>query len=125
MSMVDTTAGDTSVIEMMRNMADNATVRTVFGEPVTEDGITLIPVAKVSGGAGGGGGTGPDQKGQEAHGTGGGIGLSARPVGAYVIRNGRVSWRPAVDVNRVILGGQIVAVVALFTIRALLRKRRS
>jgi uncharacterized spore protein YtfJ len=125
MSMVDTTAADSSVIEMMRNMADNATVRTVFGEPVTEDGITLIPVAKVSGGAGGGGGTGPDQKGQEARGTGGGIGLSARPVGAYVIRDGRVSWRPAVDVNRVILGGQIVAVMALFTIRALLRKRRS
>jgi uncharacterized spore protein YtfJ len=125
MSMVDTTAADSSFIEMLRNMADNATVRTVFGEPVTEEGVTLVPVAKVSGGAGGGGGTGPDQKGQEAHGTGGGLGLSARPVGAYVIRDGRVSWRPAIDVNRVILGGQVVAVVALLTIRALFRRHRS
>jgi uncharacterized spore protein YtfJ len=124
MSTTDTSV-DSSFLEMLRNMADHATVRTVFGEPVTEEGVTLVPVAKVSGGAGGGGGTGPDQKGQEAHGTGGGLGLSARPVGAYVIRGGRVSWRPAIDVNRVILGGQIVAVVALLTIRALFRRRRS
>jgi uncharacterized spore protein YtfJ len=125
MSTTDTTSVDSSFLEMLRNMADNATVRTVFGEPVTGEGVTLVPVAKVSGGAGGGGGAGPDQKGQEAHGTGGGLGLSARPVGAYVIRDGRVSWRPAIDVNRAILGGQIVAVVALLTIRALLRSRRS
>jgi uncharacterized spore protein YtfJ len=122
---VDTTPAESSFIEVLRNMADNATVRTVFGEPVTEDGVTLVPVARVSGGAGGGGGTGPDPKGREARGTGGGLGLSARPVGAYVIRQGRVSWRPAVDLNRVVLGAQVVAVVALLTIRTLLRRRRS
>ncbi len=122
---VDTTPAESSFIEVLRNMADNATVRTVFGEPVTEDGVTLVPVARVSGGAGGGGGTGPDPKGREARRTGGGLGLSARPVGAYVIRQGRVSWRPAVDLNRVVLGAQVVAVVALLTIRTLLRRRRS
>jgi hypothetical protein len=42
----------------------------------------------------------------------------------FVLRNGRVSWRPAVDINRVILGGQIVAIVALLVIRGLARARR-
>jgi uncharacterized spore protein YtfJ len=125
MAMVEMTPAESSLIEMMRSMADNVTVRTVFGEPVTKDGVTLVPVARVSGGAGGGGGAGPDPKGNEAHGTGGGLGLTARPVGAYVIRQGKVSWRPAVDVNRVVLGAQVVAVVALLTIRTLLRGRRS
>jgi hypothetical protein len=34
-----------------------------------------------------------------------------------------VSWRPAVDVNKIILGGQVVAVVALLTIRAIVKAR--
>ena len=34
-----------------------------------------------------------------------------------------MAWRPALDVNRVILGGQVVAVVALLTFRSVLRRR--
>jgi len=42
-------------------------------------------------------------------GSGGGFGLNAKPAGAYVIRDGRVSWRPAVDVNRLIaVAGAVV-----------------
>jgi hypothetical protein len=33
-------------------------------------------------------------------------GLTAIPVGAFVIRDGVLRWRPAVDVNRVVLGAQ-------------------
>jgi hypothetical protein len=40
-----------------------------------------------------------------------------------MIREGELSWRPAVDVNRVILGGQVVAVVALLTLRAIVKAR--
>jgi len=49
--------------------------------------------------------------------------MSARPVGAYLIRGDEVSWRPAVDLNRIILGSQIVAIVALLTIRAIVKAR--
>jgi hypothetical protein len=56
-------------------------------------------------------------------GSGSGFGLSARPVGAFIIRDGRVSWQPAVDVNRIVLEGQIVAVVALLTVRAIVKAR--
>lgn len=87
------------------------TARRVFGEPYEQEGAVVIPAARVSGGGGGGGGpTG-----------GGGFGLSASPAGAFVIRNGEVRWRPAIDVNRIVLGCQIVAIVLLLTIRARVR----
>jgi hypothetical protein len=34
-----------------------------------------------------------------------------------------VTWRPSVDLNRIVLGGQIVAIVALLTIRAIVKAR--
>jgi uncharacterized spore protein YtfJ len=113
------------VSELLAKTRDELTVRRVYGDPVERDGTTVIPVARVRGG--GGGGTGEKaatgEKGQES-GSGGGFGVDAAPVGVYVIRNGTVKWQPAIDVNRVILGGQIVAVIALFTLRALIKRFR-
>ena len=95
--------------EMVTKMQDTVSVRRVFGEPYTVDGVTVIPVATVGGGAGGG--SGNDPKG--GSGEGGGFGGGGRPVGAYVIQDGHVSWRPAVDVNRVITLGGIILIVLL------------
>ncbi|WUA11407.1 sporulation protein [Nocardia sp. NBC_01377] len=88
---------------------DSMTVRRVYSDPVQSDGVTVIEVAAVSGG--GGIGTGSDKDGGE--GSGGGFGLGAKPVGVYVIENGRLTWRPAVDVNRLAMLVGIVAVTAL------------
>jgi hypothetical protein len=33
----------------------------------------------------------------------------------YVIKEGQAAWRPAVDVNKIIMGGQLVAITALLT----------
>jgi hypothetical protein len=41
-----------------------------------------------------------------------------------VIRGNEVTWEPAIDVSRIVLGGQVVAVVALLTLRTWLRRRR-
>jgi uncharacterized spore protein YtfJ len=72
-------------------------LKQVFGEPYERDGIAVIPAAAVSGGGGGGG---------DANEAGGaGFGLSARPVGAF----------------RVILVGQVVAIVALLSFRAVVK----
>jgi uncharacterized spore protein YtfJ len=98
---------------------DALTVKRVFGDPIERAGVTVIPVANVAGGAGGGRGT--DQSGG---GSGGGFGLRATPAGAYVIRDGDVTWQPAVNVNRAILGGQLVAIVALLTVREIVKARR-
>jgi uncharacterized spore protein YtfJ len=96
-------------------------VTQVFGQPYEKNGVTIIPAAKISGGAGGGGDDREPQNG------GGGFGVSSRPVGAFVIKGTEVSWQPALDLNRVILMGQLVAIVALLTARAIVKsvaKRR-
>jgi uncharacterized spore protein YtfJ len=106
---------------------DVMNVRRVYGEPYQADGVTVIPVAVIRGGGGGGGGEGTgDQNGNTGTGVGGGMGfgVNARPVGVYVVKNGEVTWQPAVDVMRVILGGQLLGLVAILTLRSLLRRRR-
>jgi uncharacterized spore protein YtfJ len=116
------TLNGTNALETIREIVDSATASKVFGTPLRQDGLTVLPVAKVRGGGGGGGGPATQPHGDhEQSGMGGGLGLSARPLGVFVIKDGRVSWRPAVDVNRVILGAQVVAVTALLVIRALIK----
>jgi hypothetical protein len=44
-------------------------------------------------------------------------------VGAFVIRDGVLRWRPAVDVNRIVLVAQLVVVTALLTLRLYLKLR--
>jgi uncharacterized spore protein YtfJ len=108
--------------DVLPTLRDSLTVRTVFGEPITQDGLTVIPVARVGGGAG-------DSRPGEADGAHTGVGgtttyLRAKPVGVFVIKDGKVSWRPALDLNKVILGGQLVAITALLTVRAIVQARR-
>lgn len=98
------------VNEIANTARESLTVRRVYGEPVEQDGVTFIPAASLSGGFGGG--RGKDPNGQE--GEGGGFGMKGRPAGAYVVRNGEVIWRPAVDVNRVI--GVIGLVAATYLV---------
>jgi uncharacterized spore protein YtfJ len=107
--------------DVLSQARDAITVRRVFGEPYEKDGVTVIAAASVRGGAGGGGGESPAD---QASGSGGGFGLSARPVGMYVIRGDAVTWEPALDVTRIAIGGQILGAVALLTIRSIVRSRR-
>lgn len=126
--MTEVASNDTTVFDTIREVVDHATAGRVFGEPISADGVIVLPVAKISGGGGGGGGTGPVADAGTgpavAGGSGGGLGVTAKPLGVYVIHGGKVAWRPAVDVGKVILGGQIVAIAALLTIRAFIKSRR-
>lgn len=106
-------------MELVAQAKDAITVRRVFGDPVERDGITVIPAAAVQGGAGGGGG-------QDAQGSGGGgtgFGLTARPVGAFVIKNGEARWEPAIDLSRAILMGQVGFIVAVLAWRSVAKAR--
>lgn len=112
--------------ELMQSTRDALTVKRVYGDAYERDGVTVIPVANVRGGGGGGEGEGNADDGSgSGSGSGGGFGVSARPVGVYVIEGNTVTWRPAIDVNRIVLGGQVVAVVALLVLRSVLRRHRS
>jgi hypothetical protein len=99
--------------QVLQSAQDAMTVRRVFGEPIQAEGVTILPVAVVGGGGGGGG------RGQDG---GVGYGMGVRPAGVYVVRNGRAVWRPAVNVNLIVAGGQLVAIAALFALRPLLAR---
>ena len=118
-----------STLARIEGVKDVLSVRRVFGEAYQLDDTTIIPVAVIRGGGGGGGGEGESpNNGSRGSATGSGrgmgFGVNARPVGVYVVKNGEVTWQPAIDVMRIVLGGQILGLVAILTIRSLLRRRR-
>ncbi len=87
--------------------------------------MTVIPVARVSGGAGGGGGDGTDNEGSSGGGFGTGFGLNVNPIGVYEVHGTSVVWKPTVDVNRLLKGGQVLAgIIAVCSTLVLLRHRR-
>jgi uncharacterized spore protein YtfJ len=98
-----------NVDELLQGARDAISVKRVFGDPIETDGVTIIPAAKVGGGGGGGGDS-------EDNG-GGGFGIGAKPVGVYVIKDGNVSWQPAVDVNRLIAFAFAIGLVAALRLR--------
>lgn len=116
-----------------RVAGDALHVRRAFGDPVRHDGVTLVPVANVVGGSGSGWGSGEVGAGTSAArtsgegsgaGGGGGFGVRVHPVGVYVVRGTDVTWKPALDLGRVILGGQVVGAVAALALAWALRGRR-
>ncbi|HLU72510.1 MAG TPA: spore germination protein GerW family protein [Nonomuraea sp.] len=112
------------IMEIAEKSKDSANVKRVFGDPVQHGDVVVIPVAKVAYGGGGGAGQGENQKGEAGSGSGLGYGVAAAPAGVFVVKEGDVRWQPAVDVNRIVVGGQIVAVVLLLTLRAIFKRRR-
>lgn len=103
-------------IETLRAAVDGSEPGQLFGEPVVHGDIVLLPVAKIARGGGGGGGTGRGESG-----SGGGFGTAAKGLGVFMLKDGQVSWHPAVDVTRIVLGAQLVAVAALLVARSVLR----
>jgi len=99
-----------NVDEFLSGARDAMSVRRVYGDPIEQNGTIVVPAAAVSGGGGGGGDN-------EDNG-GGGFGLHARPVGAYVVKNGEVTWKPAIDPFRLAM-----VVLAAIVVRALVLRR--
>ena len=102
----------------------NASVRTVFGEPITIEGRTLIPVAKV--GYGGGAGAGPREHngqsiGQEAEPQqlGFGVGVGAKPIGVVELSAEGTKFIPIGSGKKV-----VVAAAAGFLLGFLVGQRR-
>jgi len=117
------TTDGTSVLNNLREAVGAGAGGRAFGEPVAQGGVVLLPVAKISGLAAGGGGTGPADQSGQPEGSGGGFGTSVKGLGVFILKDGKVSWRPAIDVNRIVLGGQLVAITALLVVRGILRDR--
>lgn len=118
---------------LLTRVAENLSVRRVFGTAYEKDGLLIIPVAVVVGGGGGGEGptppprrspqtegrlteappgVAPGSEGGMALGSGGGFGGLVLPVGTYVVKGDDVRWVPAVNVTVIVLA--LLSVVRLF-----------
>jgi uncharacterized spore protein YtfJ len=114
--------------EFVGGMNEGSTVRRVFGDPIEKDGVLIVPVATLGGGVGGGEGPSAkaagaaDAEGKPAPMSWGGGGMwSAKPAGMYVLKNGEVSWVPAVDQNRTIFLSILTGLVSLLVLRSIVR----
>ena len=94
---METTMDKNPIGELMQNTMENVKnilkVDTVVGDPIyTPDGITLVPISKISVGCGGGGVELGDKKGGDVRPYGGGnaTGVKIVPIGFLVIKDGTV-----------------------------------
>ena len=75
-------------VEKIRSMVDTD---TMIGNPIPcGDGVTVIPVSKISVGFASGGSDLPSRTAKEYFAGGAGAGMSVKPVGFLVINNGEV-----------------------------------
>ena len=91
-----------ATMEHVKTMAD---ANTIIGTPIQAEGVTLIPVSKMSFGVGGGGTEFTTKAGAPKESFGGGSAASAKlePVAFLVVReDGPVAPPPATTVDRVI-----------------------
>ena len=107
-----------NVTDVLTQARDSITVQRVFGEPIDHGHVTVVPVARVGRWRWRG-----QRRRARRRARASATAWVPRLPGSTCIDDDHVKWQPAVDVNRVILGGQIVAIVLLLTIRALARMR--
>jgi hypothetical protein len=92
-------------------VADPAAAQ-VYGQPYRlDDGVTIVPVAKVGG------------RMKKPGATDNEVRMSAKPVGVFVVKNGEAAWVPALDSTRIALMGELIGLVAAtFATLAMVRR---
>lgn len=76
-----------TAIDKIRNLVDTS---TIIGEPIVTDGVTVIPVSKVTYGFASGGSDFPSKTNPDIFGGGGGAGITINPVAFIIIKDGDV-----------------------------------
>ncbi len=77
-----------TTIEKVKNLVS---VSTIIGDPMQIDGMTIIPVSKVTYGFASGGSDFPSKSNKEIFGGGGGAGVTITPVAFLVVADGEVT----------------------------------
>lgn len=102
-----------------------ATVRAVFGEPIRQGDLLVVPVARVRWGFGGGGGRSAAAPTSPASGSGGGGGVAAEPVGFLEVGPAGATFNPIADVRpspAFIIAAGITAAIVIRALARLLRR---
>ena len=88
---------DAFLEKLAERVGGKASIKAVFGEPISQNGKTIVPVAKIRWGFGGGTGTGPVSEAADApsgSGTGAGGGVTAEPIGYLEIGDEGAAFKP-------------------------------
>ncbi|MFC7133380.1 MULTISPECIES: spore germination protein GerW family protein [Salinibaculum] len=102
------------VEHLVERIQDSASVDRVFGDPITAEGRTLVPVARVAYGFGGGFGSGDgDEDGEGGEGGGVGGGVDARPLGVLEVTDAETRFVRFTDWRRTALAVGVGLVLGL------------
>lgn len=106
-----------SLGSLVESLRESATVEKVYGEPIEAHGKTVIPVARISYGAGRGYGMSRryDEEGREERqpaGESGGGGIFVAPLGVFEVSEADTRFVPLRDRNKAAWGAAFVCGLA-------------
>lgn len=108
---------------LKEGILSQASVKAIYGEPISAQGKTVIPVAKIIYGYGAGAGTGGvGNTSARGEGGGGGGGVRAIPIGVIDITEKQTQFVPITDRKR--LGGAVLVGIGLGLLLGWRRRRR-
>jgi uncharacterized spore protein YtfJ len=116
--------GSVALLQTLKeSILSQAGVKAIYGEPITAQGKTVIPVAKLMYGYGAGAGTGGvGNSSAQGEGGGGGAGVRAIPVGVIEISDKQTCFIPITSRKK--LAGAIVVGTLLGIFLGWRRRRR-
>ena len=111
------------VLQSLRDsVLSQASVKAIYGEPISAQGKTVIPVAKIMYAYGAGAGTGGvGNTSARGEGGGGGGGVRAIPIGVIDISDQQTRFVPITDSKR--LGGAVLVGIGLGILLGWRRRR--
>jgi len=107
--------GSLALLQSLKeSIVGQASVKTIYGEPISTHEKTIIPVAKIMYGFGAGAGTGGVGEKNRGEGGGGGGGVRAVPIGVIEVSKQQTRFVPITDRKK--LGGAMLAgmVIGMF-----------
>ncbi|MGD2179462.1 MAG: spore germination protein GerW family protein [Anaerolineae bacterium] len=107
------------LLDTLADLREKANVNACFGEPVTVEGRTIIPVARIGYGFGIGVGQGPTGEAEEGtvekmDAGGGGGGMAVSPLGVIEVTSKGLRVEPTIDRQRVAMASLLVAAWSAF-----------
>jgi uncharacterized spore protein YtfJ len=101
--------GSLALLQSLKeSVVGNASVKAIYGEPITANGKTIIPVARILYAYGAGAGTGGvGETNTRGEGGGGGGGVRAIPVGVFEVNERQTRFVPISDRRK--LAGAVLA----------------
>ena len=116
--------GSVALLQSLKDsIVGQAGVKTIFGEPISAQGKTIIPIAKLIYGYGGGAGTGGvGNSSAQGEGGGGGAGVRAIPVGVIEVSDQQTRFIPITSRKK--LTGAAIAGILLGITLGWRRRRR-